>query len=72
LADICALLGFYAVQNPEERRSHLHLGGSLKSRTNVVNQSILLRKMPTCATKYLAITIIIIIIIIIIEVEHQW
>ena len=29
--EICALLGCYADNNPEERRSHLHRGGRLKS-----------------------------------------
>ena len=29
---ICALLGYYVRNNTEERRSHLHRGGSLKSR----------------------------------------
>ena len=40
VTDIWTLLEFYAGKIPEERRSHLHRGGSLKSRTNVVIQSI--------------------------------
>jgi hypothetical protein len=81
VADICAPLDFtqciVTFRVPDERKYHLHCCGSLKSRTNVVIQSILRvfwrRKMSTCSTKYLAVTIIIIIIIIIIitEVEQQ-